>query len=174
MNMKFLFFLLIPIFSFGQTKLDTVSILNGNVKILAPIELSPMTEVMWKAKYITRPRPTMVLSDQNGEVNLIADLTQQPAEENQIAAFKDFQIRQLKYRRPDMNLLSEGVKTINGKQVGFFKFVTQAVDQKVFNYYFFCIMEGKILLFTFNCIEKLQKNWEATADNIVASLTVKK
>ena len=102
--MKFFILLLFPVFSFGQSKLDTVSILNGKVKILAPKELSSMTEEMWKAKYQTRLRPIMVLSDEDGEVNLIEDLTQQPATENQIEAFKDFQIQQLKAKRPDLNL----------------------------------------------------------------------
>lgn len=171
--MKFLILLVLPVFSFAQPKLDTVSILNGKVKILAPKELSAMTDEMWTVKYQKRTRPVMVLSDEPAEVNLIADLTPQPANESQIAAFKDFQIQQLKAKRPDLKLLSEGVKTINGKKVGYFKFVTQAVDQKVFNYYFFCIAEGKVLLFTFNCIESLQKEWESTADNIVASLIVK-
>jgi hypothetical protein len=171
--MKFLALLLVPIFSFGQSKLDTVSILNGKVNILAPKELSSMTDEMWTAKYQQRTRPIMVLSDEDGEVNLIADMTQQSAAESQIASFKDYQIQQLKSKRPDLNLLSDGVKTVNGKKVGYFKFVTQAVDQKVFNYYFFTIVNGKILLFTFNCIEKLQKKWESTADNIVVSLLIK-
>lgn len=171
--MKFLVRLLFPIFSFGQSKLDTVSILNGKIKILAPKDLSSMTDEMWGAKYQKRPKPIMVLTDVDGEVNLIADMTQQPATENQIAAFKDYQIQQLKAKRPDLNLLSDGVKIINSKKVGYFKFITQAVDQKVFNYYFFTIVDGKILLFTFNCIEKLQKKWENTADDIVASLQIK-
>ena len=172
--MKLFILLLFPIISFGQPKLDTVSILKGRVKILAPEELSSMTQEMWALKYKTATKPVMVLSDKNGEVNLIADLTQQPATESQIPAFKDYQIKELKSKRPDLNLLSQGVKTINGKQVGYFKFITQAVDQKVFNYYFFSIAEGKILLFTFNCIEKLQSKWEATADNIVSSLKITK
>ncbi len=132
-----------------------------------------MTEEMWTAKYQKRARPILALSDEDGEVNLIADMTQQPATENQIVSFKDYQIQQLKAKRPDLNLLSDGVKTVNGKKVGYFKFVTQAVDQKVFNYYFFTIVDGKILLFTFNCIEKLQKKWESTADDIVSSLQIK-
>ena len=168
--MKVLILLLIPTFSFSQTKLDTVSFLSGKAKILAPKELKPMSEQMWTLKYQQRTRPVLVLSDEDGEVNLIADMTQQPASESQLASFKDFQIQQLKSRRPDLELLSEGVKTINGKKVGYFKFVTQAIDQKVFNYYFFTLVNGKILLFTFNCIEKLQKKWESTADQIVASL----
>ncbi len=172
-RLKLLAFLIIPFFSFGQSNLDTVSLLNDKVKILAPRELSSMSDEMWTTKYQKRTRPVMVLSDENGEVNLIADLTQQPATENQISAIKDFQIQQLKSKRPDLNLLSDGVKTTNGRKVGYFKFVTQAVDQKVFNYYFFTVVDGKILFFTFNCIEKLQKKWESTADDIVASLKIK-
>ena len=72
-----------------------------------------------------------------------------------------------------MSIFDEGVKTINGKKVGYFKFLARAVDQKVFNYYFFTVVDGKILLFSFNCIEKLQKTWEPTADKIVSSLTIK-
>ena len=86
---------------------------------------------------------------------------------------KDFQFQQLKAKRPDLKLLNEGVKTVNGKKIAYFKFLSQAIDQKVFNYYFFSIVEGKIMLFTFNCIEKLQKKWEGTADNIAASLLIR-
>jgi hypothetical protein len=168
--MKFLLLLLLPALSFAQTKLDTISLLNNKVKILAPEELSPMSEQMWALKYQKRTRPIMVLTDEDGEVNLIADMTQQPATENQLVSFKDFQIQQLKTKRPDLELLGNGVKTVNGKKVGYFKFVTQAVDQKVFNYYFFTLVDGKILLFTFNCIEKLQDKWESIAEQIVASL----
>lgn len=59
------------------------------------------------------------------------------------------------------------------KKIGYFKFITEAVDQKVFNYYFFTMLDGKILFFTFNCIKELQKKWETTADAIVASLIIK-
>lgn len=170
MKFKILFLLLLPVFCFSQTRLDTVNLLSGKVKLLAPTELKPMSDQMWTLKYQKHTRPVLVLTDEDGEVNLIADMTQQPASENQLSSFKDFQIQQLKKNRPDLELLTDGVKTVNGKKVGYFKFVTQAIDQKVFNYYFFTILNGKILLFTFNCIEKLQKKWESTADEIVASL----
>jgi hypothetical protein len=168
--MKILILLLLPVLGFSQVKLDTVNFLSGKVKILAPKELKPMSDEMWTLKYKSRARPVLVLSDEDGEVNLIADMTQQPASESQLTSFKDFQIQQLKSRHPELELLSDGVKTVNGRKVGYFKFVTKAIDQKVFNYYFFTLIDGKILLFTFNCIEKLQKKWESTADQIVSSL----
>jgi hypothetical protein len=168
--MKFLILLLLPVLGFSQAKLDTITFLSGKAKILAPKELQPMSNQMWTLKYQKRTRPVLVLSDEDGEVNLIADMTQQPASESQLASFKDFQIQQIKSRRPDLELVSDGVKMVNGKKVGYFKFVTQAIDQKVFNYFFFTLVDGKVLIFTFNCIEKLQKKWESTADQIVGSL----
>jgi len=57
--------------------------------------------------------------------------------------------------------------------VGYIKFLSQAVDQAVFNYYFFAVADGKVLFFTFNCIEKLRKDWEKEADEIVASVKTK-
>ena len=168
--MKCIILLLLPVFGYCQTKLDTLSFLSGKVKILAPSDLKPMSNQMWALKYQNRARPVLVLSDEAGEVNLIADMTRQSAAESQLVSFKDFQIQQLKSKRPDLVLLSNGIKTINGKKVGYIKFQTQAIDQKIFNYYFFTLVDGKILLFTFNCIEKLQKQWESTADQILASL----
>lgn len=171
--MRFLILLLFPTLGFCQAKLDSITLQSGKINLLAPIEFKSMSDEMWTAKYHSRKRPILVLSDEDGEVNLIADLTQLTATENQIPAFKEAQLQQLKKSRPDMTVLDEGVKTINGKKIGYFKFLTQAVDQKVFNYYFFTVVNGKILLFSFNSIEKLQKKWEHTADEIVASLKIK-
>ena len=170
--MKLLALFLLPTLGLAQPKLDTVRLLSGKVKLLAPKQLSPMSDEMWTLKYQQRARPSLVLTDRNGEVNLIADLTQQAAEESQLADFKNYQIQELKKSHPDLTVLSDGVKTINGKTVAYFKFVTQAVDQKVFNYYFFTVVDGKILFFSFNCIQGLQKKWETTADQIVSSLQI--
>ncbi len=91
--MKFIVLLFFPIFSFSQIKLDnTISLLDNKVQILAPQQLSKMSDEMWTFKYHTLPRPELVLTDQNGEVNLLVDLTQQPATENQIAAYKNFRL----------------------------------------------------------------------------------
>jgi len=171
--MKLIALLLFPFFVFGQVNLERITLPDNKTSILAPVELSKMTDAMWTLKYQKRLRPVLVLTNKNGEVNLIADMTKQPVTEEQLGPFKDFQIAQLKKGKPDFKVLQEGVKTINGKKVGYFKFMSSAPDQNVFNYYFFTIVDGKILFFTFNCIQKLQKSWEKTADQIVASLKTK-
>jgi len=172
--MKFIALLFLPLLSLGQTKLDkTISLLNGKVEILAPNELFNMSDEMWKLKYHNLPKPALVLTDENGEINLLVDLTQQPAVENQIAAYKDFRIENLKKTRTDIKILGEGIKNVNGKNIGFIKFSSQASDQNIYNFYFFTVVDGKITFFNFNCIEKLQNTWEKTADKILDSLKIK-
>jgi hypothetical protein len=171
--MKSIILLFFPILSFSQAKLEKIAFLDNKVEILAPKELSIMTDAMWTLKYQKLARPILVLTDKNGEINLIADMTQQPANESQLTQYKDFRISQLKKSRPDLELLADGIKTIAGKKIGYFKFLSQAIDQKVFNYSFFTLVNGKILFFTFNCIQTLQSTWEKTADEIVASLNTK-
>src|SRR5471030_717341 len=144
--MKFILLFLFPIVGFAQSKLEKISLIDNKVEILAPKELSKMTDQMWTFKYHNNPKATVALSDANAEVNLIVNYTPQPAAESQMGDFKDFQIAQLKKTHPDLKVLEDGVKTINGKKVGFFKFLSQASDQKVFNYYFFTVLDGKVLL----------------------------
>ena len=135
--MKLIALLCLPIFSFGQSKLDQqISLLDDKVKISIPQELSEMTSEMWKNKYGNAQRPVLALSDANIEVNLIAQYTNQKWEEKAIGEYKDFRIANLKKTRTDVQILKEGVTDINGKRVGFVKFTTQAIGSKIFNYYF--------------------------------------
>jgi hypothetical protein len=173
-KMKFLALLLFPVFSFGQTKPNqTISLINDKIELLAPKALTKMSDEIWTLKYHTLPRPLLVLTDENGEVNLLADLTQQPLTESQMAAYQDFRLTNLKKTRTDIKILDQGIKTVDGKHIGFIKFLSQASDQKIFNFFSFCIVNGKLMQFTFNCTETLQKNWEKVADEMVNSIKIK-
>ncbi len=171
--MRLFMLLLLPVLTIAQGKLDSIELLSGKVKMLSPRVLTIMTDEMWFLKYRNTPRPFLALSDTDGEVNFLGTLTPQQIVESQLVAYKDFNIDQIKKSRPDFVLLDQGIKNVNGKNLGYFKFETQAIDQKVFNYYFFTTVDGKILLFTFNCIQKLRKQWEHTADQMMASLVIK-
>jgi hypothetical protein len=172
--MKLYVLLFLPIFSFGQIKLNkTITLLDDKIEFLVPKELSSMSDEMWILKYHNLPRPELVLTDENGEINLLVTLTQQTAEESQIMAYKDFRISNLKKTRTDIQILGDGIKNVYGKNIGFIKFSSQASDQNIFNFYFFMVVNGKILQFTFNCIDKLQKPWEKAADEILDSVKEK-
>ena len=170
---KIITLLLFPVFSFTQTKPAKVSFLDDKVEVLVPSELTKMGDQVWTLKYHDLPKPVLALSDENGEINLLGDLTKQPATEAQLASYKDFRKANLKKSHPEAKVLEDSIKTINGKKVGYIKFISTASDQNIFNYYFFTIENGKILFFTFNCIENKRSTWEKAADEMVASLKIK-
>ncbi|PWU04289.1 MAG: hypothetical protein C5B52_01645 [Bacteroidetes bacterium] len=169
--MKLLLVLLFPIFSVAQS--DTLKLLDGKVSLVVPNTLKPMSDELWKLKYPTAPRPEFALSDASGEVNLIMRNTGQPIDESQLEEFKDFQLNAIRENRPNLEVQAQGIKTINGKRVSYFKMITQARDLKIFNYYNFVAIDGRVVMFTFNCTTRLQKKWEVEAEKIIQSLHIK-
>jgi hypothetical protein len=170
-----LWLLFLTLFCEAQIKLETRSLLNNKVEILAPDYFKPMTADMMALKYPnTAQQPDLLLTDENAEVNLLITLTKQPIQASQMGQYKDFMIGSLKKTHPDAQFMDSGVKIINGKSVGYFKMMSNAIDQKVFVYYFFTNLDGKLLVCTFNCTEALLPKWKDTADAMMASLKIKK
>jgi hypothetical protein len=164
---------LLPFFSYAQIKLEKRRFLNDKVELLVPDYFKPMTAYAITQKYPNSGQiPNLVLTDEQNEVNIIMALTPQPIASSQIGQYKDFMISSLKKTHADAKWLDNGVKTINGKNIGYFKMITNAADKKLFVYYFFTDMDGKVLLFTFNCTETLLPRWKETADAIMASLKI--
>jgi|LakMenE18May11ns_1017448.scaffolds.fasta_scaffold9863010_1 hypothetical protein len=176
MNLKlkyYFFFILFPIICVAQKDFQKISFLEDKVEINVPTELTEMSDEMFEFKYNMKMRPSLVLSDNRAEINLISNVTYIPSNENKIEAFKDNQIAELSKKRKDIKIIESGVKKVDGKNVAYCKFQTEAIDQKVFNYYFFVLFEKNILMFTFNCIEKVRPEWEKIADEIIMSIKIK-
>jgi len=171
---KLLALIFFPLISFAQIKLDEkITLLDQKVEITVPSELTTMTNEMWKLKYRNAERPILALSDKNVEVNLIGQFTNQQWDEKSLQDYVYFRIANLKKTRTDTEILENGVKDVAGRKVGYFKFTSEAIGSKIFNYYFFTLVDGKIFFFAFNCIEKLRGTWEKTTDEMVASLRTK-
>jgi len=166
--------ILIPFCSFAQNDLEEKNLLNDKIKILVPKSFHVMTHEEYKLKYPNPKRKaSLILTDQNLEVNLVIDhLTQYDLSGEQIEEFKDVQLAAIQKSNPKAELIDNGMKTINGKMVGFFKVMTQASDQKIFNYFIFTNLDNKVLLMTFNCGENLKVAWEGIIDKMVSSIKI--
>jgi len=171
---KLLALLLFPVFSFGQIKADKkISLFDDKVEILVPKELSNMSDKIWARKFHESPRPRLALSNESGEVSLLIDQTSQPATEAQMDEYENYRLKELKKNRENIKILGDGVRAVNGKNIAFIKFSSKAIDQNIFNYFAFAIVDGKILAINFNSTERLQKIWEKVADEMVGSLKIK-
>ena len=154
-------------------ELEKKQILNGKIEILLPKEFEVMSEDMMKLKYPSERRPTLVYTDKTGGINVAFNHSANKASQRQIDAFKDNLFSTFKNLYPSAEWKGTGVKEINGRKVGYLELVTPAIDTKIYNLIFFTDLDGKLLLCTFNCVDKKQKDWIEPAKQIMNSLTVK-
>jgi len=166
--------LLFPFLLYAQNDLDKRNLLENKIEMLVPISFQKMTDAEYKIKYPNPKRKaSLILTDKEMEVNLVIDHMQQyPLSTDQIEEFKNMQLVAIQKSHPESKLLGNAMKDINGKKFGYFKVMTQAIDQKIFNYFVFTNLDEKILLMSFNCVEKLMPKWEKSIDKMFESFTI--
>ncbi|MCG9899554.1 MAG: hypothetical protein MH132_06110 [Hydrotalea sp.] len=160
--------------AFSQTiELEIKSLLNNKLELKIPKEFKIMSEELMKFKYPSERRPTLVYSNESGGINVALNLTQSQANQQLISTYKDNFIKTFKIMYPSAEWKDSGIKTINGKEVGYLELVTPAIDTEIYNLIFFTDLDGKLLLCTFNCTKKSIEEWTPTAKEIMNSLKVK-
>jgi len=117
--------------------------------------------------------PELVLMDSTGDASLIGDYTPEEVPEKELSGYKDFQMSELKKIHPDLEWVQNGIKTANQRKIAFFGGISKVEEQEVYSYYFITILQGKVLLFTFNCNGLSRPTWEKALDKIVTSLKLK-
>ena len=171
-RMKILFFILLFSSNLLQVDLEKRKLMNDKIEILVPKDFKEMSREMLDFKYRGNNKPTFVLTDDAAAVNLGFNLMPNLASEDLIETYKNYIKASFENAFPNATWKSDGVRTINGRKVGYLKLLTEGIDQRIYNYIFLTHCEGKLLFGTFNCTEKRLPAWELTAEKIVESLKV--
>lgn len=154
-------------------ELEQRSLLQNKIEILVPKHFTEMSAKMRDLKYPGVNRPQLILTDEGGAANIAFNLTQSRANAGLLHTYQQVFKSTFNAKFPTANWIAEEVTTINGKKVGILQVITEAIDQKIYNYLFFTDVDGKLLIGTFNCLEKDRVEWQPVADRIVNSLVVK-
>lgn len=155
-------------------KLEKRSLLQDNIEVLVPTHFVPMSAEMLALKYPTGPNtPSVVLTDEDGTVNIAISHISNQATPDIIEAYQKSIKTSFRTSHPKAIWKGEGVKLLNGRKIGYLKVITQGRDQPVYNYLLLTDLKGRLLIFTFNCTEKLLPEWEPTAEKIISSFRVK-
>jgi hypothetical protein len=154
-------------------ELEKRRVLDEKIEILIPKEFKIMDSEMLDLKYKGQNKPTLVFTDEDGAVNIAFSHLPNTASDDIVEAYKNSIKNSFKKSFPNATWKGDGVKEINGRKVGYIKLVTDAIDQKVFNSLFITHCEGKLLIGTFNCTEKLLPKWEKVSEEIIESLVIK-
>lgn len=145
---------------------------DGKIKAYIPKEFGDMDEEIVKLKYPSERRAQVILSDLEGVVSILFNYTGSSIKEEYISEFKDEMKSMIGKSNASIIFGETGVKEISGKKVGYFEFVSPAIDTDMYNLMFFCEIEGKVFIGTFNCTEELSVDWKYVAKAVMKTITI--
>ncbi|MBN2008701.1 hypothetical protein JW960_05105 [candidate division KSB1 bacterium] len=160
--------------TFASTAVNLVStrVIDDRVEMLVPSNFQIMSEDVLKLKYPSEQRPTKVYTNEAGSVNLAFRLTDSAIPHGDISKGLPVLNTMFSHLYPSAHWLDSQVLSINNRQFGKFELITPAVDTQFYNLMFVCELDGRMLLFTFNCPKNQMKDWRPSAYKIMKSVRI--
>ena len=148
------------------------SLFEAKVSIMVPNTFTIMDPELAAFKYPSEHRPDLIFSNESGSITLGFNHTRSQVKEDQIENFKDYLIQNLQKMQPSITILEDGIKNINEQPVGYFEFISSALDSDIYNLMFFTELEGRVLLGNFNCLEKDLEQWQGIAKGMLETIRI--
>lgn len=156
----------------ADVALERRSFLDGKLSIEVPREFGPMPTEMLELKYPSSRRPTIVVSNEEGSVNVAINHTQNRIAQSQLGELHDYMERSFRNLHPSADWNRSERIDLNGRQVFVLDLVTPAIDTKIRNIMVGSSLEGRFLIVTFNCTVEEEEAWGAIGERIAASVRI--
>jgi hypothetical protein len=161
--------LLFSVVGFSQILLERTSLLENQIEMLIPTGFSQLSKEMIAIKYPT-DTPNWAITDKNAKVNLTYTYTQLFMDDNSIPGYSDELLTKIRTNLKNIEYIDDGILLQDGKNIGYIKFISQAKNEKIFNYFFYISLNNRLLLFNFTCTNKWRDKWEVKAEEIANSI----
>ena len=155
-----------------QSELVEKSVLGGELSILLPDYFNLMAKELVEIKYPSGNRPTEIYSDEQGGVSIGFSHTQNQMELEKLPELMPMFMEQFSNMYPTIKWGKTDIRKINGLNCVVLEFETPAVDTEIYNLMGITVLDGRMLIFTFNCIVPVRSEWEEKASQIINSIQV--
>lgn len=182
MKLKFLFALLLPLLvAFAPPKLKKVTVAK-NITLLIPQNFEVMPDDGIAREYPAARKPLGVFTSPDGQVDISVNQRPSTFPTNDIAVLKDFYKASIQRMFTEVQFLTEGKQTINGREYLVYEFVSTVRDERQsrnlapvrkYTMIQYTFLKGQMVIFSFNAPVALQKDWQETAKAVMASAHVK-
>ena len=139
----------------------------GPFAVKIPKDFELMSEENLKIKYPLENRPKLVYTNDDFSINVAYSVQENSLSNDDISATID-SMNELYGKL--FTVLESGVFVIEGRNIGYMKFITPAIDSNIYNHFLVMSIDGKLTLISFNCIEKYREEWEKVGDFILDSI----
>jgi hypothetical protein len=173
----------IALFSFAAVPRLVKTKVTEDITVLLPKNFRAMDDMDFSQRYPSVRKPIGAYTNEAREVDFSVNIsaTQWPDADVEIA--KQFFKAGVMNMFDGVDMLSEGIHTVNGKQLIYFEFESRMKGDKmkleyrdpVLNYTYiqYLVEPGRTLVFSFNCPRRIREEWQTTARKVMKSIKVK-
>ncbi len=143
------------LYTFEETQL-----FDGRMQVMLPQSFKDMPDGLAKLKYPMEQRPQVIRTNEGTDINFTFSLLDQPLENSQVKLLGDTLKKALRRARPDMRFMEDGFRETKGHTTGWFEFISNGIDGKLYNIMYFTPVSGRLMQGIFNCPVKDAQNWK--------------
>lgn len=152
--------------------LQKLNLLDGKLTVDLSDGFGLMGEEMLEAKYPASNRPTLVYTNENGTVNFAFNHTTNKIPKGKLPEILPAFVGQFNSIYSQIEWFKKDVEKVNGKDFVVLEFITPATDSKIYNIMYVTVIEGRMLMCSFNCLESQRNEWEFKAKESLNSIVI--
>jgi hypothetical protein len=169
------------LFSFAPKLVKTK--VTDDITVLIPRGFKPMDDLDFSQRYPSVRKPIAAYTNQAREVDFSVNIsaTQWPDGDMEIA--KKFFKAGVMNMFDGVEMISEGIYTLQGKQFIYFEFESRIKGEKSkmelrdpvlgYTYIQYLVEPSRTLVFSFNCPRRYREDWQATARKMMKGVKIK-
>jgi hypothetical protein len=162
--------LLAPVSVVGDPDLLERTLLGGRLSILVPNSFTQMSEEMLRVKYPSERRPTIVLTNPEGSVNVAVNHTSNALPPSQLRQAHTAMETTFRNLYPSAEWNRSEIVTLKGRSYFVLDLRTPAIDTEVRNIMAGTSLDDRFLIITFNCTHELEPQWAGIGKRIIESV----
>lgn len=163
----------------GQLKIEDetiefkeMSFYEGQIRMCMPAAFDVMEPELMDIKYPSSRRPDYIYTSESTSINVTLKIMEQQVKEEELEDFTEAMRNILQKTQPTTKMLDTGMNEVNGLQIGYFDFISPALDNKIYNLMFLFIVDENVTMGSVNCLKKEMDIWKPIAYGMMESIFV--
>nr|WP_106781377.1 hypothetical protein [Lysinibacillus timonensis] len=145
---------------------------NNQIRMYIPKAFEVMTPELMDIKYPSSRRPEYIYTSESSSINVTMKMMEQVIKKEELENFTHNMMYMLRKLQPSAEMLDYGMKEVNGEQIGYFDFMTPALDGKIYNLMYFFMVGENVTMGSVNCLKNEMTIWKPLAYGMMESISI--
>ncbi|MFJ7662792.1 hypothetical protein ACIQXW_10360 [Lysinibacillus sp. NPDC097162] len=145
---------------------------DNQIRMSIPTAFEEMETDLKDIKYPSSRRPDYIYTSVSTSINVTMKIMEQQLQEEELEDFTETMMTILQKLQPDAEMLDSGMKEVNGLQIGYFDFISKALDNKIYNLMFLFIAGDNVATGSVNCLKKEMNIWQPVAYGMLETIAI--